>query len=469
MYSNSILLERVQLGFLRAVATILSSFGSVWAWHALTDQRYEWSAYIGPSILAATVVVALLWSTPSRFASAADELRPIAKGVLFTTFILMAFSFFLQSDAYSRGTLIVFLPMLVAVLFAANKVDRYLTSRLERSTSATSRVLLVGYGEHGKRVASALALRPGYYSLLGYLDRPSVALADNSPIAYLGTTDDLATALSDNDVDEAIIALGDASEEELQELIGVCMAARVRWKVMPPMLDLRLDQIRFDTVGGLPVVEARGPKLVGYNWHLKRVVDFAGSVLLLVLLSPILVVAYLLVKLTSRGPGIYRQSRVGLHGEAFTMYKFRTMTVSNDPAIHEDAAVAWVYGDGYDGDSSTTTYKKSDSRVTAVGKVLRATSIDELPQLWNVASGDMSLVGPRPPMAYEVDQYTERDRRRLDVPPGVTGLWQVSGRNSLSFDEMVDLDLDYIDSWSVALDVSILLRTIPAVVIDRGK
>jgi lipopolysaccharide/colanic/teichoic acid biosynthesis glycosyltransferase len=235
------------------------------------------------------------------------------------------------------------------------------------------------------------------------------------------------------------------------------------------MLDLRLDQIRFDTVGGLPVVEARGPKLVGYNWHLKRIVDLAGSILLLVVLSPIWLVAYLLVVTTSRGPGIYRQARIGLHGEPFTMYKFRTMTNSNDPTIHENAAVAWVYGDGYAGNTSEAAYKKPDSRVTAIGKALRATSIDELPQLWNVAMGDMSLVGPRPPMGYEVEQYTERDRRRLDVPPGVTGLWQVSGRNSLSFDEMVDLDLDYIDSWSVALDVSILLRTLPAVVIDRGK
>ena len=471
MYSHSILLERLQLAFFRAIATALCSVASIWLWHEVIQRNdvIPWSVYTGPVTVASIVVAALLWSVPSHYSSQADELRPIAKGALFTALVLTALSFFLQSDAYSRGTLIVFVPLLVLALLGVNALDRWMAENLERSTSANRRVLLVGYGDAGKRIAGALGLRPGYYEVVGYLDRPSIGVVDGTDIPCLGTTEDLRRVLGEEAIDEAIIALGDASETELQELIGVCMQSRVRWKVLPPLLDLRLDEVRFDTVGGLPVVESRGPRLVGYNWYLKRIVDFLGSVALLIVLSPLLVASYLAIRLTSRGPGVFRQERVGLRGREFTLYKFRTMTVSNDPAIHEEAAVAWVYGDGFDGEGDETVYKQSDSRVTAVGRILRATSIDELPQLWNVAKGDMSLVGPRPPMGYEVDQYTQRDLRRLEVPPGMTGLWQVSGRNSLSFDEMVDLDLDYIDSWSVALDVSILLRTLPAVVVDRGK
>ncbi len=471
MYSNAILLERIQLALLRGVATFLTSMLSMLLWHGLIQRQdmIPWGVYVGPSIVAAVVVAALMWSTSSRFPTHADELRPIAKGAIFTALILMAFSFFLQSDAYSRGTLILFVPLLVGALLGVNAFDRWLSRRVGRSSSAGRRVLLVGYGERGKRIAAALALRPGYYNVVGYLDHPaSPAPADDS-LERLGSTTDLGAVLDDEDIDEAIIAV-DAPERELQDLIGVCLMHRVRWKIVPQMLGLRLDQVRFDRVGGLAVVEPRGSKLVGHNWYMKRFVDIAGSTLMLVILSPILIISYVLIRLTSKGPGIFRQERIGLRGRPFTMYKFRTMTVAADQGVHETDAVAWVFGDGYDGDGDEVTYKRgNDARVTKVGRVLRATSIDELPQLWNVAVGDMSLVGPRPPIEYEVDQYTHRDLRRLDVPPGITGLWQVSGRSSLSFDEMVDLDLDYIDSWSVALDVSILLRTIPAVVANRGK
>lgn len=453
---------------------LLSTFTSVWIWHALVQRQdmVPWSIYFVPSVAGALILVAIMWSIPSQFGSLADELIATGRSALLTTLVLMALSFFLQSDAYSRGTLLVFVPVLIVGLLLADRIDRWLSTTLMHASSASRRVLLVGYGDHGQIVAQSLANRPAYYSLIGYLDRRGVVHPeDDLHLPKLGATDDLASVLANHTVDEVIIVLGDATEHELQDLIGICMAVRIRWKVMPPMLELRLDQVRFDTVGGLPVVGPRGSKLVGYHWYLKRLVDLAGSLTLLLVLSPILVLAALGVMVTSRGPIIYRQARIGLRGQPFTMYKFRSMTVSNDEQVHETAAVAWVYGDGYSQDhNGDVMYKNaSDSRITSVGKVLRATSIDELPQLWNVAKGDMSLVGPRPPIDYEVAQYTEKDKRRLEVPPGVTGLWQVSGRSSLSFEEMVDLDLDYIDNWSVGLDVSILLRTLPAVVVDRGK
>lgn len=199
----------------------------------------------------------------------------------------------------------------------------------------------------------------------------------------------------------------------------------------------------------------------------KRAIDLIGSAVGLVLLSPLLAVVSVAVKLTSAGPVIFRQERIGKDGNAFVFYKFRTMADGNDPAIHRRYVSALIRRDDAELKGESGSYKiESDPRVTSLGRVLRRTSIDELPQLVNVLKGEMSLVGPRPPIGYEVELYSPRDMRRLEVRPGITGLWQVSGRCQTTFAEMIDLDLAYIDSWSLGLDVSILARTF-AVVFDR--
>jgi lipopolysaccharide/colanic/teichoic acid biosynthesis glycosyltransferase len=198
----------------------------------------------------------------------------------------------------------------------------------------------------------------------------------------------------------------------------------------------------------------------------KRVLDVVVAAVLLLALLPVLVVVALLVACTSPGPVLFRQRRVGRDGHLFWFYKFRTMFDGNDPSAHRayyaqlvTANVAAVRG----------AYKLvDDPRVTPVGRVLRRFSFDELPQLLNVIKGDMSLVGPRPPIPYEVEFYGPRERARLSVTPGLTGLWQVSGRSTLSFKEMIELDLAYIDNWSLRLDLLILLRTPWAILTGRG-
>jgi exopolysaccharide biosynthesis polyprenyl glycosylphosphotransferase len=473
MYSRSILFERAQLALLRGLATVAASFASVWTWHTIIEEQAVASSgvYLMPSLVAAATVIAITWFVPSRFLTFREEAASITKSVLLAVLVLMALSFFLRGDTYSRGTALVFIPMTVLALLAADAADRWISTKLRLSASASRRVLLVGFGEHGQRVAASLALRPVYYTVVGYLDRRTISREGDIEVPRLGSLDDVQGILADHSVDEAIIAIGYASDQELQELIGICMANNISWRVMPPMLDLCLDQVQFDTVGGLPIVGERGSQLVGYNWYLKRAFDILGSVLLLILLSPLMAAAAIAVRATSRGPVIFRQTRVGLKEDPFTLYKFRTMEVGNKVSVHQSSATEWVFGDAEaDAQGNGASHKNgSDQRVTSVGRILRAASIDELPQLWNVTKGEMSLVGPRPPIDYEVEQYAEWHKRRLEVPPGMTGLWQVSGRNSLSFDEMVTLDIDYIDSWSVGLDIRILLRTIPTVVVDRGR
>jgi lipopolysaccharide/colanic/teichoic acid biosynthesis glycosyltransferase len=201
----------------------------------------------------------------------------------------------------------------------------------------------------------------------------------------------------------------------------------------------------------------------------KRAIDIAGSLFGLVCLSPVFALISLAIRLDSRGPALFTQTRIGLRGAPFRIYKFRTMVCGNDPAAHQRYVTQLIRDGSADLMGASGCYKlEDDDRITRAGRFLRRFSLDELPQLINVLKGEMSLVGPRPPLRYEVELYTPRTARRLDVRPGMSGLWQVSGRTETTFQEMVDLDLAYIDRWSLRLDAVILLRTISVVLGGRG-
>ncbi|MFQ5737594.1 MAG: sugar transferase [Acidobacteriota bacterium] len=206
---------------------------------------------------------------------------------------------------------------------------------------------------------------------------------------------------------------------------------------------------------------------------IKRTMDIVGSVLALIIFSPLFIVVSVAIKLSSKGPVLFRQERVGRYGTRFTFLKFRSMYLANDPSIHKDFVARLISGNvnrEQPGGNQRGVYKiKDDPRVTPVGKFLRKTSLDEFPQFWNVLKGEMSLVGPRPPIPYELDAYDIWHRRRvLEVKPGITGLWQVKGRSRLQFDDMVRLDLRYAKTWSPWLDLKILLRTPFAVFTGEG-
>jgi exopolysaccharide biosynthesis polyprenyl glycosylphosphotransferase len=206
---------------------------------------------------------------------------------------------------------------------------------------------------------------------------------------------------------------------------------------------------------------------------LKRIIDVVGSLLALALLSPVLVVVAFLTKLTSKGPVLFRQQRLGQYGAPFTFLKFRSMYANNDPKVHQEYVARLIAGNGElkqpDGNGNGAYKLTNDSRITPLGKFLRKTSLDELPQFLNVLKGEMSLVGPRPPVRYEFDRYRIWHKPRvLEIKPGITGLWQVEGRSKTTFDEMVRLDLRYARSWSIWLDLKILLQTPKAVFSGEG-
>ena len=261
-------------------------------------------------------------------------------------------------------------------------------------------------------------------------------------------------------VDEVLIADPDFPQAEAVELVDRCHRQGVRVRVAPSTMEILMDRVEFVPGQALPLFELKPPVFEGVDFAVKRAFDLIGAVLLLVALSPILLVIALAIRLSSRGPVLFRSSRPGIGGRPFECLKFRTMV---EGAEHEQERLEMQ------NELAGALFKiRLDPRVTSVGRFLRRWSLDELPQLFNVLRGDMSLVGPRPLPQRDYDRLELWHRKRYLVLPGMTGLWQVSGRSELDFDDLVRLDFLYLERWSVFLDLTILLKTVPAVIRAKG-
>ena len=310
------------------------------------------------------------------------------------------------------------------------------------------RAVIVGGGPEAELVVRKLEAHPEYG-----LD----------VVATLDGEGDLARVLDELEPDRVLLAAPAADQDELLELLRNVRRSDVQVSIVPRYCDIFTSHAILDEIEGVPVVSLPPMRLGKASRVLKRGFDVAVSSLLLVAISPLLALIALAIRLDSRGAAIFRQPRRGRDGSTFRMLKFRTMRV--DAEAHRfDADVLHLN----EVDGPLFKVKGRDPRVTRVGGFLRPTSLDELPQLWNVLRGEMSLVGPRPFVIYEADQITGWASRRLDMTPGITGLWQVLGRNDIPFDEMVKLDYLYVTNWSLWWDLKILCQTIPVVVGRRG-
>ena len=327
------------------------------------------------------------------------------------------------------------------------------------------KVLIAGTRSHVDDVARVLSREQWLgYSVAGALlpaDDPSVETPSGVPV--IGSSDDVARVSDDTDADVIIFAGGSVgSASHMRRTLWTLEQQQVRVIVAPSVSDISEDRIRVRPVGGLPLIHVeRAAWADAARWG-KRAFDLIGSSLIILALAPVLLLLAVRIKTHDRGVVLFRQERVGLRGTPFSCLKFRTMVPDAEEqlrALHEAA--------GYH--PSQGLFKMDrDPRITAPGRTLRRFSLDELPQLFNVFMGHMSLVGPRPPLPTEVAAYTDDIARRLHVRPGMTGLWQVSGRSDLTWDEAVRLDLYYVDNWSMLQDLSILVRTIGAVFGSRG-
>jgi exopolysaccharide biosynthesis polyprenyl glycosylphosphotransferase len=327
---------------------------------------------------------------------------------------------------------------------------------------SAERVLLIGSGEIAARVVEFTRRNPKRgLEVVGRL-RPDPGVEDHSGVPCLGGPGDLTTVLEQADIDRVMVTFAPARDSQLVDALRDCVAAGVQVDVVPRFFDLLGPVPRVERLGRLALVEVPARGLTPLDSVSKRAMDVLVSSALLVVLAPLLVAASAAVALGSGRPVIFRQMREGKDGRPFTILKFRTMTADSEPARLPATAGASA-GASIDGHKNTAS-----TRITRVGALLRRTSLDELPQLWNVLRGDMSLVGPRPLPLYEAEHLGEWHRYRRDLKPGLTGLWQVSGRSAVSWEERMHLDYTYVAHWSVGLDVRILLGTLPAVLRRDG-
>ncbi|HET7010225.1 MAG TPA: sugar transferase [Anaerolineales bacterium] len=389
-----------------------------------------------------------------------EAVRVIYSSALAT--LLMAGVLYLFYREMSRLQFAYFLIVNTFLLLATRALLRIYYRLIGRARPGwRNRILIVGAGVLGRRVAQVIRDHGRWgYSLVGYLDdEPALAGAEIDGGRVLGTIEDALRAVQERPVDEVWVALPPRAFERTARLVAALERQPVRVKIVPDYFSLALVQAKPEVLGGIPVIGLREPMIEGWTRVVKRAFDLAVGSLLLLLAAPILALAYLLVRLEGRGPVWIRQKRAGENGRLFDMLKFRTM-VPEAEGMMEALAVR-------QDDGSLLHKRKDDPRITRVGRLLRRYSVDELPQLFNVLKGDMSLVGPRPELPWLVDMYQPWQRKRFSVPQGITGWWQINGRSDKPMHMNTEDDLYYVYNYSLWLDILILLRT-PLVVL-QGK
>ncbi|GCF07899.1 UDP-phosphate galactose phosphotransferase [Dictyobacter arantiisoli] len=332
---------------------------------------------------------------------------------------------------------------------------------LYRMGLGETRVLVVGSGRLGKMVMQCLAASPNLgYSVVGFLHDLNGTPGDFGRFKMLGTIDDIGLVIRSMQVDEVIIALPSDMNKYALHSVKLCEHLGASFKLIPDIYELNLSRIDIENIEGIPLLGIKQISLNTPQRIVTRSIDISISLIFLLIGSLVFLSIALAVKLSSPGPIIYKQERVGLDGRHFKMLKFRSM--------YKDADQRLAQLEKFNEAQGPIFKMKEDPRVTPVGRFIRRTSLDEIPQFFNVLKGEMSLVGPRPPLPREVAQYKEWQKARLSIKPGLTGLWQVRGRSNISFDEGVLMDIYYIENWSLRLYIQTLLRTIPAVLFSRG-
>jgi exopolysaccharide biosynthesis polyprenyl glycosylphosphotransferase len=457
-FRTLLMLADAGLAFAVLVALSLARFGVDWldVWRPLLEQP----VIIAAAYAAAWVVI--LWVhglyRPRARWSIRSEALAIGRATVILGLITGTVLFAFRLPDVSRRFLLLLFPSQWLVTLGTRVALRVAFERLRERGYNIRYVLVVGAGPRGQTFAAKLeGHRELGLSVLGFVDSEEVDLPGSWK--QLGGLETIEKLLHEQVIDEVAICLPFSQWEQVNAIVHLCEEEGKIVRVPVDMLDRAFAAGRFEDLDGTPVYSlVSGPdRLIALV--VKRALDISVSALALIVGSPLLFGIAALIRLRDGAPVLFRQTRIGLHGRRFEMLKFRTMTVDA-----EDQLEALMTKSEIDGQAFKIT---DDPRVTRSGRFLRRTSLDELPQLWNVLRGDMSLVGPRPALPREVDTYDLWHRRRLSMKPGITGLWQVTARRSGSFDTWAQLDLSYIDRWSLWLDLKILARTLPAAMEGR--
>jgi exopolysaccharide biosynthesis polyprenyl glycosylphosphotransferase len=392
--------------------------------------------------------------------STLNELPTIVQSISLGTALAFLFGPLMNGVVIQRHQMVVFW----ALACVLTPTLRYSARALVRRRTPAERVLIVGSGHVASLVARKIAAHPEYGAeIAGYVDVPAEGeVRGGEGITRLGGVADFEAVCREHDVERVVIAFSSLAHEHLLDMIRVSKRLGLKISVVPRLFEVIGHSVEIDQIEGMTLLGLRGLTRTHSTLMLKRVVDVLGAAAFLVLAFPVMAVAAIAIKLTSPGPVFFVQQRIGRGNRAFPMFKFRTMVVGADEMKADLAHLNEL-------DDVRMFKIADDPRVTRVGRLLRRSSVDELPQLFNVLRGEMSLVGPRPLVPDENDHIIGWHRARLDLTPGLTGPWQVMGRNAIPFDEMVKLDYLYVAEWSLWNDLKLLVRTLPVVVGRRGS
>jgi exopolysaccharide biosynthesis polyprenyl glycosylphosphotransferase len=451
-----------------ATDVLLTSIAFVAAYQTRVRLHFEKNFFIDFPVAALLLVLsALCWVAIGYWFDVYDKLdsahprvvlRDTFRQCVLGAICLVVSEFLLRLDlSRSFVALVGLYAWILLCLFRINAAR--VIGHLRREFGAAHFVMVVGSGEGARRLGAALEKSADYgIRLLGFLDdEPGrVQLSQEYERCALTSLPEL---LRRHVIDEIIFAVDSRRLSEMEELFLLCDEQGVRTRVVVDFFPHVNSQVYLDRLGATPLLTFSAAPHDEIRLLAKRITDVVLAAAALVLLLPFMLLIVLAIRLTSPGPAIFRQERCGLNGRRFVFYKFRSMC---DNAEELKASVAHL-------SHKTTAFKiRNDPRLTGIGRILRKFSIDEWPQLWNVLKGDMSLVGPRPAVPEEVDLYQTWQRRRLRMRPGLTCLWAVAGRDTLDFETWMKMDMQYIDTWSLALDWKIILKTIPRVLTGHG-
>lgn len=402
-------------------------------------------------------------SRPSPAASFRKELLQVAKACTVASLFALIFPLTSHSGAFTDRVLLYFLPVAIVACLCGRFVARAFADRITRTLTGRRDLIIVGSGPRAAELYKHVhEPHHGYTRVLGFVDSPNAHLVPPAiSKRMLGTLNDLESILMRQPVDEVLIALPAKScYDQIQTAIQTCERAGVQAKYLSDVFELSLARPNFEPDDQTPVVSL---KVVQDDYRLlvKRCIDVIGAIVGLAIFSPLMIATALAIRLTSPGPAFFTQERYGLHKRRFRMYKFRTMVPDAEERQAELESCNEAQG---------PVFKiRNDPRITSIGRILRKASLDELPQFFNVLRGEMSLVGPRPLPKRDVSRFDDASlMRRFSVKPGLTCLWQIGGRSDTEFERWIALDLQYIDTWSLALDLRIIARTVPAVLKGQG-
>jgi exopolysaccharide biosynthesis polyprenyl glycosylphosphotransferase len=447
------------LDFCGVLAALMTATLIKQALQTHTELSSAWG-YIRPFLAFTYMLTVLLFARADLYSDRPRRagMPKIATALFQVTIVALIFA--LADGQHFDSYYVFYASLLLGVAYVTGLRTLYthVTGVLLERAGYRRRTLLIGSGRHLNTVAHTLSENPApTFELVGYVSDSPLAAPE---LRSLGGLEQVPEILGTERVEEIIIADPDFPPDQAVDLVDRCHRVGVTVNVAPSTMEILLDRAEFVPGDALPLFTLRPPVFEGLAYAAKRSFDLSLSLLLLILCSPGLILIAMLVRLSSRGPVIYRSVRPGIGGTPFDCFKFRTMRADAD---QNQAALEDL------NESTGALFKiRNDPRLTSVGRFLRRFSLDELPQLANVVRGDMSLVGPRPLPLRDFERLEEWHKKRYLVLPGITGLWQVSGRSELDFDDLVRLDFLYLERWSIFLDLTILLKTIPAVLSRRG-